>query len=131
MNILPFGVRLRVFFLTPRTSVITVTSLGLGSRNDSRLRTRTPDSEPAQNQLTQKLSTDWAHGSFYPCHPTLLSSVREKNVTWSVCDGTGCSGTCRFIWLPFFIRGTSRYFRRSSYLRFVLITSLMGLLAGR
>ena len=50
-----------------------------------------------------------------------------KKVTWSVDDGAGCSGTCRFVWLPL---PCSRYFRRSSYPCYVLIDSLTGLLAG-
>ena len=39
----------------------------------------------------------------------------RKRVTWSVGDGSESFGTWRFIWLSFFVRGTSRYFRRSSY----------------
>ena len=97
-----------------------------GSRNVSRLwaRPRVPDSELAQNQATRNLPTDWPHGFFYPPrHPTLVFGTR-KGVT-SVGDGTdvryGCSRTCRFVWLPFFVRGTSQYFRRSSYQCYVFI----------
>ena len=41
-------------------------------------------------------------GSFYPHLPTrlLMMNVRTgKKVMWSVDNGTGCSGACRFVWL--------------------------------
>ena len=107
-----FGVLLCIFLLPlPRLSL---GFLGLGSRNDSRLRTRprAPHSELTQNRLTPKNCPLTGRMGPFSRHPTLLSSVGGKKMTWFVGNGTDVPGR---VWLPFFVRSTSRYFRRSSY----------------
>ena len=78
--------------LTPRTAIITrfPPTWFAGFHNDSRLRTSSGSTLSTGQEATysKKLPTDWPHGSFFPRHLTVVSTVREKG-------GRGLSVTIR------------------------------------
>ena len=112
-----FELLLRVFLLPVLR--LSLGSLGLGSqihvKTSDFVLPRIPNSELSQNQLTPKNCPLTGRMCFIS-PVTRLSYLRYGKNGDVVCWWRyGCSGTCRFIWLPFFVLGTSRYFRRSSY----------------
>ena len=106
-------------FVIPRTASITVASFGLSSQ----IHVMTPGFELRLGLNTPNwLRTDSPQKTPLTGSTSLFTPVTVPFCLWYEKKGDvvcrwryGCSGTFRFIWLPFLILGTSGYFRRLSY----------------